>query len=98
VHGLGSNPDTTWQARKTATEAEITSNEEDYVCWVKGFLPQDIPPELRQNIRVFFYNHDSYWKKDAIQTRLRNLGDKLLNRINTEIRRTEEVGKSAVFV
>jgi hypothetical protein len=83
--------------RKTATDAQTTSNEEEYVCWVKNFLPQDIPPALRQNIRVFFYNHDSYWKKDAIQTRLRSLGDKLLDRLSTEIRRTEEVCKSVVL-
>jgi len=80
-----------------AAEAETTSDEEEYVCWVKDFLPQDIPLALRQNIRVFFYNHDSYWKRDAIQTRLRNLGDKLLNRLSTEIHRTEEVCKSVVL-
>lgn len=93
MHGLGSNPDTTWQARKTATKAGVIDDEE-YVCWVTDFLPKDIPPALRQNIRVFFYNHDSRWERDAVQTRLWNLGHNMLNRISTEIRSTAEVGNS----
>lgn len=97
MHGLGSNPDTTWRARKTATEPETTDDKE-YVCWVTDFLSQDIPSVVRQDIRVFFYNHDSFWQRDAVQTRLQNLGLDLLNRISTEIRRTEEVCKTAVLI
>jgi hypothetical protein len=97
VHGLGSNPDTTWRARKIATEPE-TTDEEEYVCWVTDFLPQDISPVFRQDIRVFLYNYDSFWQRDAVQTRLWNLGHNLLNRISSEIRRTEEVGKSSVSI
>ncbi|KAL8909884.1 MAG: hypothetical protein Q9171_004797 [Xanthocarpia ochracea] len=61
VHGLGSNPDTTWGLR-------------DGQCWVSDFLPQDIPVSFRKDIRIFFYNYDSYWKRDAVQARLRRSG------------------------
>jgi hypothetical protein len=100
VHGLGSNPDTTWRTEKVSTQpqsekstAEYTTSDKEYVCWVTDFLPQDISPEERKDICVFFYNHDSFWQKNAVQTRLQNLGLDLLNRIKTHIRRTEEVSE-----
>lgn len=96
MHGLGSNPDTTWRARNTATELEATHDKE-FVCWITDFLPQDIPEAVRQDISVFFYNHDSFWQRDAVQTRLANLGQGLLHRIRAKIRRTEEVGKNAIL-
>lgn len=81
MHGLGSNPDTTWGPRD--------SN------WVSNFLPQDIPAALHEEIRVFFYNYDSYWKRDAVQTRLWRLGRGLLDGMCSQIRCTEEVGVGA---
>ncbi|KAI4193423.1 MAG: hypothetical protein LQ350_008321 [Teloschistes chrysophthalmus] len=78
VHGLGSNPDTTWGLK-------------DGQCWVSDFLPQDIPVSLHKDIRIFFYNYDSYWKRDAVQARLRSLGKGLLDQMTSEIRGTEEV-------
>ncbi|KAJ4298025.1 hypothetical protein N0V90_005924 [Kalmusia sp. IMI 367209] len=78
VHGLGSNPDTTWGPKD--------SN------WISQFLPTDIPVALHKDVRIFFYNYDSYWKRDAVQTRLRNLGESLLGDMNSGIRRTEDVG------
>jgi hypothetical protein len=99
VHGLGSNPDTAWQARRNATgdtkeRPAVGSSllEEEDVCWVTDFLPEDIPLAIRENSRVFFYNYDSYWQRDAVQTRLGSLGHNMLQSINSEIRRTEEVG------
>lgn len=97
VHGLGSNPDTTWKAKRSGTSPE-TSDNKDYVCWVTDFLPQDIRPEILQTLRVFFYNHDSFWQRDAAQTRLSNLGYNLLNLMSTEIRKTEEVVEIAVLI
>ena len=78
VHGLGSNPDTTWGLKDKN--------------WVNHFLPEDIPVEAQNDIRIFFYNYDSYWKRDAVQTRLWRLGKGLLDRIGSEIRATEDVG------
>ncbi|KAI4087290.1 MAG: hypothetical protein L6R37_008337 [Teloschistes peruensis] len=72
-----SNPDTTWGLR-------------DGQCWVSDFLPQDIPVSFHKDIRIFFYNYDSYWKRDAVQARLWSLGKSLLDQITSEIRGTEE--------
>ncbi|KAF2003883.1 hypothetical protein P154DRAFT_519784 [Amniculicola lignicola CBS 123094] len=85
VHGLGSNPDTTWGPKGT--------------CWVSDFLPQDIPAAFHKDVRIFFYNYDSYWKRDAVQARLWSLGKSLLDRITLEIRGTEEEQtRNLVFV
>lgn len=89
VHGLGSNPDTTWQARRLADTPD--ANSDRYVNWVSEFLPDDLPPITRKDTRLYFYNYDSYWKRDAVQTRLWDLGEKLLEHIKTGIRRSEEV-------
>ncbi|KAI9777909.1 MAG: hypothetical protein M1816_004381 [Peltula sp. TS41687] len=98
VHGLGSNPDTTWRARKTESNLEATHDQE-YVCWVSDFLQQDIPATVRRDIRVFFYNHDSFWQRDAVQTRLPNIGRGFLDRIHAGIRRTkEERDRGLIFV
>ncbi|KAL9579751.1 MAG: hypothetical protein Q9203_006566, partial [Teloschistes exilis] len=86
VHGLGSNPDTTWGPR-------------DGQCWVSDCLPQDIPLSFHKDIRIFFYNYDSYWKRDAVQARLWSLGKSLLDQITSEIRGTEEEQtRNLVFV
>jgi hypothetical protein len=102
VHGLGSNPDTTWRARKATTQhdrvVQSTTDSEDYVCWVSDFLREDIPSVVRQDIRVFFYNYDSYWQRDAVQTRLWDLSNSLLDRIGARIRRSEEVSISMVLI
>lgn len=94
IHGLGSNPDTTWCARRSTntsnpnTEAE--SNSEQNVNWVSDLLPYDLPAETRKDIRMFFYNYDSYWKRDAVYTRLKIEGNKLLEHIR-QIRRSRYV-------
>jgi hypothetical protein len=95
VHGLGSNPDTTWRARRLDPlqdeAARPRSTDDQYVNWVSEFLPSDLPPAVRKDTRIFFYNYDSYWKRDALRTRLRDLGNGLLEQVKTDIRQTEEV-------
>jgi hypothetical protein len=59
---------------------------------ISDFLPQDIPAAYHKEIRIFAYNYDSYWKRDAVQTRLRSLGESLLDDIESGIRREEAVG------
>ena len=59
--------------------------------WVDEFLPKDIPERLQQHVRIFFYNYDTYWKRDAVQTRLTNVGRSLLTRIKSSIRATDKV-------
>jgi hypothetical protein len=95
VHGLGSNPDTTCSARKqiaTSDRAvESAPDSEQYVTWISDFLPEALPAAIRKDTRIFFYNYDSYWKRDAVHTRLWNLGNGLLEHINAGIRQSEEV-------
>ncbi|KAK3368554.1 hypothetical protein B0H63DRAFT_77770 [Podospora didyma] len=102
VHGLGSNPDTTWRATKPAavadTPEEAGTDSERFVNWVSDFLPGDILPASK-DVRIFFYNYDSYWKRDAVNTRLTNLGNELLEHINGEIRISEtERSRNLIFV
>ncbi|KAK3361036.1 hypothetical protein B0T24DRAFT_671680 [Lasiosphaeria ovina] len=103
VHGLGSNPDTTWRAAKHATAANTpeaaATDGERFVNWVSDFLPGDILPASSTDVRIFFYNYDSYWKRDAVHTRLTNLGNELLEHINGGIRVSEtEQSRNLIFV
>ncbi|PIG81916.1 eukaryotic translation initiation factor 3 subunit [Aspergillus arachidicola] len=96
VHGLGSNPDTTWRAR-TSTQTTGTSTE--YRTWVSDFLPDDLSLPDRQDVRIFFFNFDSFWKRDAVQTRLANIGNDLLEHITNTMRRSEaEQQRDLIFV
>jgi hypothetical protein len=62
-----------------------------YVTWVTDFLPDDILSQTGQKPRIFFYNYDCYWKRDALPDRLYTMGNKLLENISSEIRRSDEV-------
>ncbi|OQV09646.1 Tetratricopeptide repeat-containing protein [Cladophialophora immunda] len=102
VHGLGSNPDSTWLARspRNATGPRQRAGVDgDGVCWVTDLLIADIPPAVRRKTRIFFYNHDSYWQRGAVQTRLWNLAGNLLQHLQGKIRQTEEEkARDLVFV
>ncbi|KAJ5123879.1 uncharacterized protein N7515_007704 [Penicillium bovifimosum] len=85
VHGLGSNPDTTWQARNSTNTAHLTEetrpNSEQYVNWVSEFLPSDLP------------------RRDAVYTRLQTVGTHLLEHIDGQIRQSKyEQSRRLVFV
>jgi hypothetical protein len=100
VHGLGSNYDTTWLAE--ATENRITSDTpahpndastrgpKVYKNWVTDFLVHDLDDTKLSTTRVFFFNYDSYWKRDALNTRLRSMADKLLSNLE-HVRKSETV-------
>jgi len=72
---------------------ETISDSERFVNWVSDFLPFYLPPADPGHIRMFFYNYDSYWKRDAVDTRLENLGNELLEHIMGEIRGSEIVSR-----
>ena len=95
VHGLGSNPDTTWQVATPAEAADATedaaSNSERSVNWVTDFLSEDIPLASRRDVRLLFYNYDSYYKRDSLDTRLATLGSDLLEHANEQIRASEVI-------
>ena len=95
VHGLGSNPDTTWRARRSDatlnTPEQPISENDSFVNWISDFLPNDLR-KTKLDTRLLFYNFDSYWKRDAVHTRLSTLGADMLEHINDNIRRSENVG------
>lgn len=43
---------------------------------------------------MFFYNYDSYWKKDAVRSRLMALGNELLEDVHGKIIVSETVSIS----
>jgi hypothetical protein len=86
VHGLGSNPDTTWQKlakNVSRNHTDPASQGKQFVNWVSDFLCEDFPPEVRRHARVFFYNYDSYWKNDAIEERRSRLGHELFEEVTS---------------
>ncbi|KAI1096927.1 hypothetical protein F5B19DRAFT_12548 [Rostrohypoxylon terebratum] len=91
VHGLGSNPDTTWSAKNQSYICELSNRAGDDRCdplagkervkWVTDFFHHDIPPHLRTKTRAFFYNYDSYWMRDAIEERRETIGKELFEQV-----------------
>ncbi|KAE8158938.1 hypothetical protein BDV40DRAFT_307408 [Aspergillus tamarii] len=86
VHGLGSNPETTWRARELT---QTTNASTEYPIWVSDFLPDDLSTPDDQDVRIFFFNFDSFWMRDAVETRLSNIGNDLLEHITNTIRQSE---------
>lgn len=66
--------------------------------WVSDFIPNDLPPEFRKSVRMFFYNYDSYWKRDAVYTRLASVANNLLEHIDGQIRRSKDVSSDNFIV
>ncbi|KIW70685.1 hypothetical protein PV04_02930 [Phialophora macrospora] len=104
VHGLGSNPDTTWRAAIPTNASQPNQNDApnsavsyEYVWWVRDLLPEDIPPSIRENIRAFHYNYDSSYLREAPQTLLRGLGNALVHDLDGMLEETEN-GRKLVFV
>ncbi|KAF2152460.1 TPR-like protein [Myriangium duriaei CBS 260.36] len=86
VHGLGASIRTTWGPL-------------DGTCWVRDFLPYDIPEPFRKDVRIYFFTYDSDYRRGSAQARLRNFGENLLNYLDTEIRQTEvERTRDLMFV
>ncbi|KAF2199390.1 hypothetical protein GQ43DRAFT_482494 [Delitschia confertaspora ATCC 74209] len=101
VHGLGSNPDTTWGSKKQKHPGALqTGNEKGWQsCWVTDFLPEDVPEEYRKDVRLYFYNYDSYYQRDAPQERLQTFASNMLRRIELQVRKTDkEKTRSLIFV
>ncbi|OAP62754.1 hypothetical protein AYL99_01981 [Fonsecaea erecta] len=101
VHGLGSNPDTTWRAAIPTKESQSDSRVAwDYVWWVRDLLPEDIPPAVRENVRVFHYNHDSSYLRDAPQILLTGLGETLVHDLDALLGETRQKreNRKLVFV
>lgn len=80
VHGLGANPDTTWCAGAvTGASPELSTKS---CCWITDLLPDDLKAEgLNKHVRLFTFNYDSFWMREANSTRLAELGRILLQEL-----------------
>ena len=86
IHGLGSNPDSSWRARSD-------TNASAYTQWIADFLPDDLPEYLKAGTRFYLYNYNSYWKRDAVATRLARMSGEMLTNIRHQIERPSGVRK-----
>lgn len=78
VHGLASNPDTTWNYR---------DSEGAPPHWLRDFLPKE-----GLNARIIAFNYNSEWKRNALSKSLADHGNDLLIQLD-ETRLKPEVGK-----
>ena len=85
VHGLASNPKTTWVSRKHAQDGN-SPDPSARLMWLRDFLPRDIP-----NARVMAFNHNTGWETNALSKSLSHYGDDLLRALQ-RVRQTDEVG------
>jgi hypothetical protein len=78
----------------TTENGEISSNQFEQIrrkSWIEGFLPNDLLTELLSHTRVFFYNYDSYWYRDALEIRPWDSADGLLFHVGTELLKCDQV-------
>lgn len=50
--------------------------------WVSEFLADDL---RNDDARLFFYNYDSYWQRDAVHTRIALLSNDFLEKISEHL-------------
>ncbi|KAI9857892.1 MAG: hypothetical protein M1813_008007 [Trichoglossum hirsutum] len=96
VHGLGSNPDTTWQSR-TTVPLEGSSDQEIYPIWLRDFLPQDLQKDGFR-VRVMAFNHNTRWKTNALNKSLEDYGQDLLRELAEKRRSVEERSRPIIFI
>ncbi|KAF2031798.1 hypothetical protein EK21DRAFT_87828 [Setomelanomma holmii] len=83
VHGLGSNPTTTW--RKPVFVSAVPFF---LVSWTEGFLPDDIP-----NMQAWYFIYDSTVYNDAPRKTIGDIADELLLYLSSGA-----IGHKLVFV
>lgn len=73
VHGLGSNPKSTWNSYKHPEETDSQENLVQKHMWLRDRLPNDIP-----EARVMTFNHNTSWQANALSKSLNQHGRDLL--------------------
>ncbi|KAH6705334.1 hypothetical protein BKA61DRAFT_147868 [Leptodontidium sp. MPI-SDFR-AT-0119] len=98
VHGLGSNPDTTWQGttaptpRNDSHDRRSNAVKSSPVDWIIHLLPQDLQPQNLKSSQLFYFNYDSYWFRDALESQIDDLADKLIVDLSNLRRSAGKVG------
>lgn len=96
VHGLGSQPDSTWRAEKRVEDLALQNDgnqrqQRKYVYWVNDYLAPDLASKYCRGIRLFYYNYDSAYYRDASEKRLQDLGEQLFSRVTSRRRSLKSV-------
>jgi hypothetical protein len=87
VHGLGSNPHTTWLPRSEDGSSQI--NPTTKPMWLRDILPQDLQSRGFR-VRVLAFNHNTRWKVNALSKSLQDYAEDLLRKLDYK-RQLEEV-------
>lgn len=94
VHGLGSNPDTTWSAKPTASSGDafppsrMNGDSVPRENWVTELFLPSIPDELSKSTSVYFFNYNSYWVRDALVFRTKHISDDLLGHLAVSLKKS----------
>jgi len=91
VHGLGSNPHTTWLPRKSSRSEDGSSQIDPTAkpMWLRDILPQDLQGHGFR-VRVLAFNHNTRWKVNAPSKSLQDYAEDLLRKLDYK-RQLEEV-------
>jgi hypothetical protein len=84
VHGLGSNPDTTWlgSTPRDGQDPRDTLPPRFPVNWIEDLLFPDLVASSESAIEMFHYNYESYWLRDSVQQRLPRMAEDMLLHIS----------------
>jgi len=85
VHGLGANPDKTWNynsvvgtnASQTSSSSDVNLNNASSTMWLKDLLPQHVP-----KARIMAFNYASESLRNAPRESMRPLANRLLANID----------------
>ena len=81
VHGLASNPDTTWCG--TGPSGKVN--------WIKDFLAPDLADAApEQAIELWQYNYNSFWWRQASHYSLTEYGTDLCEALETLVSQTSD--------
>ncbi|KAF8523952.1 hypothetical protein BU17DRAFT_85441 [Hysterangium stoloniferum] len=106
VHGLASNPETTWESRKpsqspsvpgtTAAAAHDPSSNPEItpkLSWLRDVLPNDI-----LNARIMNFSHNTAWQGNSLSKSLHDHADDLLRALEWERRTPEAKRRPLIFI
>ncbi|OCL09943.1 hypothetical protein AOQ84DRAFT_290259 [Glonium stellatum] len=88
IHGLASNPETTWESREKPQNTDSKPP-----LWLCDFLPHE-----NLNARVIAFNHNTAWEANALSKSLHEYGDDLLRALRRIRQTTEEMSRPIIFI
>ena len=86
VHGLASDPFTTWSPRKAKQSPETSSElakSPESESWVADWLPQELE-RRRLRSRIMIFKHNSAWTANSLSKSLEDHGDDLIQALELE--------------